>query len=134
MVSILLYADGMVLIAGSEHDLHCMIDNMNNWIREWRLRVNLRKTKIVHFRPKRKGRTRFEFKYNDSVIEIIDSYKYLGVYLDEHLDYNKCVSGLADSAGRALSGILSKITALRDCGYKTYTKLFDSGVVPILNY
>ena len=41
---------------------------------------------------------------------------------------------LAESASRALGGIISKFKMLKDCGYKTYTKLFDSGVLPILNY
>ena len=61
-------------------------------------------------------------------------YKYLGIYLDELLDYNKCVNVLSDSASRALSGIIAKVQNLKDCGYNTYTKLFDTGVLPILNY
>ncbi len=40
----------------------------------------------------------------------------------------------ADSAGRALGGVITKFRSLKDCGYKTYTKLFDTGVLSILNY
>ena len=47
---------------------------------------------------------------------------------------HKCSSILADSAGRALGGVISKCKTLRDCGYKTFTKLFDAGVLSILNY
>ena len=64
----------------------------------------------------------------------MDSYKYLGCYLDEHLNFHKCSQILADSGGRALGGIITKFRSLKDTGYKTYTKLFDTGVVPVLNY
>ena len=38
------------------------------------------------------------------------------------------------SFSRALGGVISKYKTLRDCGYKTFTKLFETGVLSILNY
>ena len=38
-----------------------------------------------------------------------------------------------DSAGRALSSIISKFKT-KDAGYNTFTKLLNSGVLPILDY
>ncbi len=61
-------------------------------------------------------------------------YKYLGIYLDEYLNYGKCSNILSESAGRALGGIISKFQTLKECGYNTFTKLFDTGVMSILNY
>ena len=55
------------------------------------------------------------------------------MYLDEYLNYGKCTNILAESAGRALGGIISKFKQ-HSIGYKTYTKMFDTSVVPILNY
>ena len=124
----------MALIAGSEADLQSMINVMCEWMNEWKLKVNISKTKIVHFRGKRSPKTNFMFTYNNDPIEVVSCYKYLGVYLDEFLDYGKCVQVLADSASRALGCLITKIKHLKDCGYKTYTKLFDSGVLPVLHY
>ena len=59
---------------------------------------------------------------------------YLGVYLDEHMNFSKCSQVLSESASRALGGVISKCKTLRDCGYKTFTKLFETGVLSILNY
>ena len=97
----------MIFLAKNETDLQYMLDAMNEWAIKWRLKVN---------------------------IGIVDSYKYLGVYMDEHMTFDKCSRILADSAGRALGGVISKCKTLRDCGYKTFTKLFDAGVLSILNY
>ena len=134
-ISILLYADDMVLLAENERDLQEMLNSMSVWMSKWRLNVNVTKSKIMHFRRKRQGRSNFNFSYSNACnIEIVDKYKYLGIYLDEHVEYNECSRVLAESAGRALGGIISKFRSLKDCGYKTYTKLFDTGVIPILNY
>ena len=111
-----------------------MLNALSEWTGRWRLKVNATKTKIVHFRRSRTTLTDYEFKYGDKTIELVDSYKYLGCYLDEHLNFHKCSQILADSGGRALGGIITKFRSLKDTGYKTYTKLFDTGVVPVLNY
>ena len=41
---------------------------------------------------------------------------------------------LAESAGRALCSMYNKYKINRGFGYSTYTKLYESGVVPILDY
>ena len=56
-VSILLYADDMVLIGKNERELQTMLNCMYDWFRQWRLKVNTDKTKIIHFRPTRENVT-----------------------------------------------------------------------------
>ena len=46
----------------------------------------------------------------DRQIDIVDGYKYLGVYLDEHINFNKHCENLYKSASRALGKILSKFS------------------------
>jgi len=133
-VSILLYADDMVLLSENEKDLQIMLDNMYEWTCKWRMKVNIDKSKIMHFRKKRTQRTQFAFKYGVNCnIEICTSYKYLGIILDEYLDFDKCSDVLAESAGRALGSIITKFKKY-NVGYSTYTKMFDTNVLPILNY
>lgn len=133
-VSMLLYADDMVLIAESEGNLQEMLNSMYNWCRKWRLVVNESKTNIVHFRKSRKRCTEFIFKYGDNVINVVKEYKYLGVILDEHLNYKKCSSTLAESGGRALSAIISKFKQFKDIGYNTFTTMYNAGVSPVMYY
>ena len=47
---------------------------------------------------------------------------------------NKGINILSDAAGRGLGAVMAKFKSLRDAGFYTYTKLFDSCVVPISDY
>ena len=39
------------------------------------------------------------------LLSIVPSYKYLGIILDDHLNFNDCTQTLSDAAGRALGCI-----------------------------
>ena len=47
------------------------------------------KVKIVHYRARNHAETDFVFKLGGSIVEKVDSYKYLGLILDYSLDFNK---------------------------------------------
>ena len=85
-VSILLYADDVVLISESEDDLQNMLNTLNNWCNKWRLAVNESKTKIVHLRNKNQLRSNFIFQCGEKVITFEHEYKYLGFWFNEYLD------------------------------------------------
>ncbi len=46
-LSILLYADDIVLLVENEHDLQEKIDCLHAWCRKWRLCINTAKTNII---------------------------------------------------------------------------------------
>ena len=46
----------------------------------------------------------------------------------------KCEETQADSAGRALGGVISKEKQLRNIRFKTYSQLYNAGVIPFLDY
>ena len=133
-IALLLYADDLAVIAESEEDLQEMLNILENWCKKWRMRVNVRKTKIVHFKTLRQQRTEFEFIFNNEIVECVDKYKYLGIVFDEHLDLNTTASVLASSASRALGSICTKFNKLKGLGFRTYTSLYHLGVTPILDY
>ena len=58
----------------------------------------------------------------------------MGVILDESLRFNETADTLAGAGGRALGSIISKFRTLRNVGFDTFTKMFDSNVSPILEY
>ena len=71
---------------------------------------------------------------NHSNLDIVDSYKYVGVIFHEHLDYSIHCDAISKGAGRAIGGIISKLHKTRDIGFKSYEKLYFSCVTPILEY
>lgn len=133
-VSILLYADDIVLIAESESDLQKMLDCVYNWSQKFKIRFNARKSNIVHFRKASQPRTSCTFKLGNIELGVVNQYKYLGVILNEFLDYSVTAKVLADSANRALGAIINKYKSINGLGYYTYTRMFQSGVCPILDY
>ena len=110
-LSILLYADDIALIAPDENSLQRMLDIVSDWCFTWKLSINSSKTKVVHFRPQSCSKTYYMFRCTDCVIDYCDSYKYLGVWMDEHLTFNKNAKELAKSASRALGSLMSKVVA-----------------------
>ena len=133
-INMLLYADDMVLIGETENALQVLLNEMYKWCQNWRLKVNETKTKVVHFRTQNSPCTENIFMYGDAELEMVKQYKYLGIILDDHLNFNDCIKALADSSGRALGGIISKFKCLKNVGYETFTKLYKSGVQPISEY
>jgi len=133
-VSILLYADDIVILAESEENLQHMISYMQKWCNKWRLKINYAKTNVVHFRNRRKPRTSYIFKYADVQLETVDRYKYLGIYFNEFLNFTSSADVLAESSGRAMGGIIGKFKSIRNLTYDIFLKLFQTGVIPIMDY
>ncbi len=72
------------------------------------------------------------FMWADSHIEIVNGYKYSGVYLDKHLNFNEHCDNIYNSAGRALGKIMLKFAYFRNVGYKTFQKIFESNIEPLI--
>ena len=66
-VSALAYADDIVLLASDPNHLQKLIDKTTAWCSENDVLINAEKTKIIHFRHKRKTQHLFHFYYYDQV-------------------------------------------------------------------
>ena len=133
-VSILQYADDIALIAANEIDLQCMLNCLGTWCTKYKMAVNMTKTQIVHYRTPSIQQTSFTFKIHNSVLEVSNTYKYLGLYLNEFLDFNQTAKQVAKSAGRALGLLIAKSKAYGGMPYEVYTQLYDSMVDSIISY
>ena len=128
-VSILLYADDIFLLAPYEEKLQVMIPRLADWCKLWRMVVNKDKTQIVHFRLVRHVRTNYNFMLDGRSLDTVDTYKYLGIPLDEHLLFNE-----AKSVSRTLRLIRYNLKFLKEYRCTTFTKLYTSYVCPIMDY
>ena len=133
-LSILLYADDIVLIAPSERALQKMLSYIHKWCKKWRMAINTDKTQVVHFRRQKSARTNHNFSLGNDDLDIVSFYKYLGVTFDEYLNFDQNSVILAGAAGRALGLIRTKLKNLKFSGYKTFNSLFQSGVLSIADY
>ena len=134
LTNILAYADDIVLIASSEVELQNLIEKTRNWCDKWLLTINNDKTNVVHFRNARKQCTKHVFRWDNKEIEKSDFYEYLGVFLDYKLNFEHHFDEVSAAAGRALGKIISKFKEMKNVGYKTFTKLFETGVDSVISY
>ena len=133
-VSILMYADDVAFITENERDMQTLLDFTHTWCETWHMKINMSKTKVMHFRKRNNPRSEFELKLGDHLLHYVDKYKYLGVIIDEFLTFDEHIQVMANSGKRALGGIIAKYKKLENMGYDTYTKCFGTSMLPIINY
>ena len=61
-IDILMYADDVVILAETEGDLQVILNRVNSWCESWGISINVKKTKVLHFRQKRTPLSDFSFK------------------------------------------------------------------------
>ncbi len=88
-VSMLMYADDIVLITNTEEKLQAMLNVLHEWCKRWRVLINTNKSKCVHFRKGRTQRTEFTFKIGENNLETVEQYKYLGVTFHDKNDFSR---------------------------------------------
>lgn len=133
-VSIMLYADDMVLIADNENDLQLMLDILNRWCIDNRMSVNPTKSQIVHFRPRSVPRTDYKFTCGVQDLQVVDRYVYLGLTLTEFLDFGITAKMVSQSASRALGLLIAKFKIMGGMPFDVYSKLYDTMVWPVISY
>ena len=62
IISSLLFADDLVILAENEVDLQGILDILSNWSNKWGIKMDSSKTKCMHFRDKRKLCSVFHFE------------------------------------------------------------------------
>ena len=133
-VNVLLYADDMVLCADTVRDLQNAINKLEMYCKEWKMDVNMKKSKVIVFRnggPLKKGE---QWYFNQEKIEIVSYYKYLGLIFSTSLKWNVAQNELAKQSNRAATNIRK---LYNECGYippSILFKLFDQVILPILCY
>ena len=109
-ISILMYADDIVLISNTEENLQVLLETLHNWCKKWRVLINTAKSKCVHFRQGNAAISKFSFKIGDNILETVEKFKYLGVIFQEKNNFSLNCEALAKCGGRALGSFISKYT------------------------
>lgn len=127
--SILFNAGDIVLLADSKSKLLTMLNVVQEWCRKLRVLKNTNKSKYGHFRRGRTWRIDFEFKIENSILETIDHYKYLGVIFNEKNIFDLNCEIQAKGSSRALWSVISKFHYLKDIGFNSYEGLHNIYVI-----
>ena len=134
LVNHLIYADDLVCIAECTKDLQKLINIVHFWCCKHRIEANLLKTEIMHVRATLTTRTRVNFKFGQRVISYCSSYKYLGLTLNQFLDFGKMSNSFSDPASRALNAVTCKMIKNKGFPFNVFEMLYNSCVTSITDY
>ena len=133
IISHLLWADDLVLLALSPKALQDNINILLKFCQLMGLEINIDKTKIVTFHPARSKSYPEQFFLGNQLIKNTDKYCYLGIIFHSNGSFAAANTELRAKAMRALYGLKGGI--IKDAlSPRSLFILFDSLIKPILLY
>ena len=129
----LFFADDLVLFSETPVGLQNCLDILSKYCTEWKLHVNLQKTKVMVC-SKKKINNCYGFYFEHSILDIVDKYKYLGTILQSNGSLKSACDDLATRARKAYFALKSKLPFGSELTPKLWLKLYESIIVPIITY
>jgi len=128
---VLMYADDTVLLSNTQSGLQRMLNSLKNYCKQWGMKVNEAKTKILIFGKKLQSRK--DFVFDNKVLEEVCSFKYLGITFSRNGKFDLAKKTLLAQGTRAMFNLLRKSNKLHLTS-DMMLDLFDKLVVPIVLY
>lgn len=105
-LSIRLFADDCIVYRKiSSPDDHVILQNDINlismWCSKWQVVLNSVKCKLVSF-SRKKSNSDFSYYINNSAINRVQSYKYLGIHLTQNLSWSPHITAICAKASKTL--------------------------------
>ena len=130
---VLMYADDTIIMSNSAEGLQKALDSLHTYCQQWGLQVNSTKTKITIFGDRKKTTTAARFTFNGGELEIVDSFKYLGILFNYNGKFALCKNALREQATKAMFALLNKCRKF-NLPIDIQIELFDHTVLPVLTY
>ena len=129
---LIMFADDHVLFATSPLSLQAMLYDIENYCNTWKLKINTNKTKVIIF-EKSNIHTTFDFYFYNEKLEVVTSFKYLGIYFFKNGNWHRTQKCISEHPFKAMYRLFSifhqfEFSTAEKC------KLFDQLVSPVLHY
>ena len=89
MIKALRFADDQAMMANKEEDLQRMMDELNRISKEYGMKINTRKTKVMKISREANGEKNMKITINGEVIEQVTEFCYLGSLISEDAKCHK---------------------------------------------
>ena len=126
--NIIAYADDILLLAPSAKALQMLLDTFCELINGVKLKINPNKSKFIVFRKDKKNVPIHRMRIGESILEEVDSIKYLGCMLDARLNDAQDCDRALDAFLKQFNGMFHKFYYMnRDVLtylFKAYTSSF----------
>ena len=130
---VLLYADDTIAMSNTKEGLQKAIDQMCGFCQKWKLKINSEKTKVTVFGNRKADVRNLKFVCNGEILEIVHSFKYLGITMNYNGSFKIAIEELHKQASRAMYSLLSKCRTF-NLPVVVALDLFDKLVSPIMLY
>ena len=127
---VLLYADDTVLLANNVKQFRKILKEYSSYCENWGLKINVDKSKIMIFG---RSKTGIKFYINNSEMEIVKQFRYLGITFSKNRRFLKTIEDNASKGKRAMYAMLAKTKHL-GLSISCKVHLFKTMVIPILIY
>ena len=139
----IIYADDTTLVANinafyAKHDSGLNNNILNNelekiiyWLLVNKLSLNKLKSKFMLFHQPQKRVTIPKLKINNTLIEYVDEFNYLGLIINKHLKWNSHVNKIGNKISQTI-GVINKLKHLLP--QKTLLIIYNSLILPHINY
>ena len=112
----LMYADDTTLyfnveyFTENEFESECKseLTKLTNWLQHNKLSLNTEKTKCLYFHKPQRKLTPLRLNINNTVIEKVDSFNYLGIILNENLTWKNHIEMVANKIAK-ITGVLNRL-------------------------
>ena len=131
---ILLFADDVVLLSDSVFGLQTQLNVLFNTAKHLGLIVNLDKSNIVVFRNGGHLALNEKWCFGNEKLEVVNMYKYLGVYFTTRLTFSPTLNDLADRARKGMLATMKLLWSIGEHSPEIFFKMFDCQIQPILTY
>ncbi len=130
---VLMYADDTVLFADSPEELQKCLNVLEMYCKEWRLSVNVEKTKILIFSRRKVDTAKYSFMYMGSPLENVYTFKYLGILFSHNGSFAQCRKQLYEQGTKAMYALIRRGRQL-SLPVDILLDLFMKTVVPVITY
>ena len=107
-----MYADDTVVLTESEGGLQRSLNTLHEYCEEWKLKINVMKTKIMIFSCG-KITNLPDLMFVTSRIEVVFEYNYLGIFFNYNGNFSKAIKSLYDKGSKAMFSLLRKARSLQ---------------------
>ena len=101
-IFMLLYADDIVVFAKTSDELQRGLDLLADYCKRWKLTINVSKSKVLVFRKSGVLPRNISFNYDGTPLEIVKSFKYLGVVFTVGGSFSEAQNTLTGQAQKAI--------------------------------
>ena len=132
--------DSCVVVQGKdtkimEKDMNHCLKLVHHWAQTYKITFNSTKTKAMHFTwSSKRKRNEIKFFMNNSQIELVDSYKYLGIYFDRKLSWKVHLAEIAKRATNLIYSLKRGISSKWGISGTSFKFIYENAIRPVILY